>query len=113
MHPVKSPSMLTELKVKGSTCFLRPDDEKLWESVTGLFFGPNVLVSFVFTGILKHSVEDQRQSSLDGTPPLLSLSSLSRYRGGHPAQQAGQRPGLSSGLQDKPLSGTAGRTSKR
>lgn len=62
----KAPSMLTALKVKGSTCFLRPNDEKLWESVTGLFFGPNVLVSFVFTGILKHSVEDQRQISLDG-----------------------------------------------
>lgn len=60
--------MLTALKVKGSTCFLRPDDEKLRESVTGLFFGPNVFVPFVFTGILKHSVEDQRQSSLDGNP---------------------------------------------
>lgn len=113
MGPVKPPSMFTELKVKGSTCFLRPNDEKLWESITGLLLGPNVLVSFVFTGILKHSVEDQRQSSLDGTPPLLSPSSLSRHRGGHPAQQAGQRLGLSPGLQDKSLSGTACRTSER
>lgn len=45
--------MLTALRMKGCTCFLRPNDEELWESVTGLFFGPNVFVTLVFTGILK------------------------------------------------------------
>lgn len=42
-------------RVKESTCFLRPDDEKLRESITGLLFGPNVLVPFVFTGILEQT----------------------------------------------------------
>lgn len=40
--------------VQGGTCFLGPDDEKLWEAVAGLFFGPNVFVPLVLTGILKH-----------------------------------------------------------
>lgn len=107
----KAPSMLTALKVKGSTCFLRPNDEKLWESVTGLFFGPNVLVSFVFTGILKHSVEDQRQISLDGAHNTAQPLQPEQTHRDHPAQQAGQRLGLSLS-KDKPLSGTACRTSE-
>lgn len=39
--------------VQGGTCFLGTDDEKLWEAVAGLFFGPNVFVPLVLTGILK------------------------------------------------------------
>ena len=34
-------------------CFLGADDEELWEAVTRLLLGPDVLMAFVFAGILK------------------------------------------------------------
>lgn len=37
------------------TCFLWSYNKKLGESVTGLFFGPDIFVSLVVTGVLKNN----------------------------------------------------------
>lgn len=34
------------------TCLLRPNEQQFWETVTGFLFRPNVLVSFILTGVL-------------------------------------------------------------
>lgn len=34
-------------------CFLGANDEELWEAVTRLLLGPDVLMALVFAGILK------------------------------------------------------------
>ena len=40
-------------RVERPACFLGADDEELWEAVTRLLLGPDVLMAFVFAGILK------------------------------------------------------------
>lgn len=112
--PRKPPSMLTAPGVKGSTCFLRPDDQKLWESVTGLFFGPNVFVTLVFTGILKcRGGLETGQPGWDCAPLLRPPpQAQADVRGGHAAQQAGQRLGLFPALWGKLLPSTTRRTTE-
>lgn len=39
------------------TCFLWSYNKKLGESVTGLFFGPDIFVSLVVTGVLKKIIK--------------------------------------------------------
>lgn len=35
------------------TCFLWSNDEKLWQSVTGLLFRPDIFVSLIMARVLK------------------------------------------------------------
>lgn len=73
-----------------------PDDEKLWEAVAGLFFGPNVFVPLVLTGILKQ--RRKRRKVRDGAAwmdPALLLGC------------SGKALGLFPGLWSKFCPGTA------
>lgn len=40
-------------RVERPACFLGANDEELWEAVTRLLLGPDVLMALVFAGILK------------------------------------------------------------